>query len=50
MRSQYRGSEAMLKTIEKIDGDNRLAEALHRQDPITAQAVLRGIMQRQTAA
>lgn len=42
--------EAMLKTIEEIDGDNRLADALHRQDPITAQAVLRGIMQRQTAA
>ena len=42
--------QAMLNRLEEIEGDNRLADALHRQDPITAQAVLRGMTQRPSAA
>jgi xylose isomerase len=33
--------EAMLTTIDRLEGDNRLGEALHRQDPIAGQRILR---------
>ena len=33
--------EAMLVTVDRLDRDNRLGAALHRQDPIGGQAVLR---------
>ena len=38
--------DAMLATVERLEGDNRLSEALHRQDPIAAHAILRQAMQR----
>jgi sugar phosphate isomerase/epimerase len=36
--------EAMLATVERLEGDNGLAEALSRQDPIGAQHALRRAM------
>jgi xylose isomerase len=38
--------EAMLATVDELDRDNRLGDALSRQDPLAAQAVLRKAMQR----
>jgi xylose isomerase len=36
--------EAMLATVDRLEGDNRLAELLNRQDPIGTQNLLRDAM------
>ena len=41
--------EAMLATVDELDRDNRLGDALSRQDPVAGQVVVRNAMQRPRA-
>ncbi len=41
--------EAMLRSLDRLEGDNRLGEALHRQDPIAAQRIVRDAMRTRDA-
>jgi sugar phosphate isomerase/epimerase len=40
----------MLRAVEQMDGDNRLADAQSRQDPITAQEIARTVLAGRTVA